>query len=225
VLDTVARLSALHECGLIIANSAVACPRENRLIDAHRAADATAPPAAQRTRPATALIVMGVTGSGKSTVGAALAQRLGWQFIEGDALHPRHNVAKMRRGEPLDDDDRRPWLALICEAINQGLRCHPGVVASCSALRRRYREQLLQGCPGLRFLLLHGPRELLRERLQARRDHFMPAALLTSQLDTLELPSADEPVVTLDIGDHVEALVARALQGLTLHGDDAGMMR
>lgn len=136
------------------------------------------------------IIVMGVSGSGKSTVGAALAARRGWCFVDGDDLHPPANVAKMAAGEPLTDADRTPWLARIAEAL-QDCRDIPLVIA-CSALKRRYRDRLRQADSGVRFVFLYGSTTLLAQRLSGRAGHFMPTSLLQSQLDALEAPGPDE---------------------------------
>lgn len=140
------------------------------------------------------IIVMGVSGCGKSTYGAARAAATGATFIEGDALHGAANVAKMRAGQPLTDADRWPWLARIAEAVNAALGQGP-VIATCSALRRAYRDALRAGIAApVRFVLLDVPVDELRRRVAARPGHFMPAALLDSQLATLEWPGADEDV-------------------------------
>ncbi|MEE2855048.1 MAG: gluconokinase [Actinomycetota bacterium] len=150
------------------------------------------------------VVVMGVSGSGKSTVGAALARRLRVPFVDADTLHPPANIAKMTAGEPLDDDDRYPWL----ERVGDWLAAHrDGGVASCSALKRAYRDQLRAHCPGVTFLHLSGSAELIGGRLAARTAHFMPAALLRSQLDTLEPLGPDEAGMILDIGPDVDAIV------------------
>lgn len=147
---------------------------------------------------------MGVSGSGKSTVGAALARRLAVPFIDADTLHPPANIAKMTAGEPLDDDDRRPWL----ERVGEWLADHrDGAVASCSALKRKYRDQLRAHCPEVEFLHLAGSPELIGGRLAARSGHFMPAALLRSQFDALEPLGPDEPGKTVDASQPVEAIV------------------
>jgi gluconokinase len=156
-------------------------------------------------------VVMGVSGSGKSTVGTALAQRLRVPFVDADTLHPPANVAKMAAGEPLDDDDRYPWL----EKVGRWLAGHPdGGVVSCSALKRRYRDELRAHCPRLEFVHLDGSTELIRGRLAARTGHFMPAALLRSQFDTLEPLGADEAGVTVDIGQSVDAIVDAVVDAL-----------
>jgi gluconokinase len=147
---------------------------------------------------------MGVSGSGKSTVGAALAQRLGVPFVDADSLHPPANIAKMAAGQPLDDEDRHPWL----ERIGDWLADHRGGgVVSCSALKRGYRNQLRAHCPQVRFLHLSGSADVIGRRLAARAGHFMPAALLRSQLDTLEPLGTDEAGVTVDADQDVEAIV------------------
>ncbi|MCV7242238.1 gluconokinase [Mycobacterium mantenii] len=150
------------------------------------------------------VVVMGVSGSGKSTVGAALAQRLRVPFVDADTLHPAANIAKMAAGEPLDDGDRYPWL----ERVGEWLAAHrDGAVVSCSALKRKYRDQLRAHCPGMEFLHLSGSAELIGGRLAARTDHFMPVALLRSQLDTLEPLGSDEAGMTVDVGRGVDAIV------------------
>ncbi|OBH07855.1 gluconate kinase [Mycobacterium sp. E2699] len=150
------------------------------------------------------VVVMGVSGSGKSTVGAALARRLRVPFVDADALHPPANIAKMTAGEPLDDEDRRPWL----DRVGAWLAGHrDGGVVSCSALKRAYRDQLRAHCPDVEFLHLDGSPELIGCRLAARRGHFMPAALLRSQFDALEPLDPDEAGSTADAGRAVDAVV------------------
>ncbi|MCV7413009.1 gluconate kinase [Mycobacterium florentinum] len=147
---------------------------------------------------------MGVSGSGKSTVGSALAQRLGVPFVDADHLHPPSNVAKMAAGQPLNDDDRHPWL----QRVGEWLAGHrDGGVMSCSALKRAYRDQLRAHCSRTEFLYLSGSPQQIGARLAARPDHFMPAALLRSQFDALEPLGDDEPGVTVDIGRSVDAIV------------------
>jgi gluconokinase len=156
-------------------------------------------------RPAPLVVVMGVSGSGKSTVGAALAQRLRVPFADADDLHPTANIAKMSAGVPLDDDDRYPWL----EAIGEWLARHEdgGGVISCSALKRRYRDQLRRHAPGLELVHLHGGREVIARRQAARPGHFMPASLLASQFATLEPLAPDEHGVVIDVDQSVDAIV------------------
>ena len=141
------------------------------------------------------LVIMGVSGSGKSTVAGLVAGRLGWDLAEGDDLHPPANVAKMQAGEPLTDDDRWPWL----ESIAEWIRAHtaagtPGVV-TCSALKKRYRD-VLRG-EGVVFVFLEGSKDRISDRLASRHGHFMPPALLASQFDALEAPTEDENFITL----------------------------
>ena len=154
-----------------------------------------------------AVVVMGVASCGKTTIGQALADRLGLRFIEGDALHSPDSIAKMSRGEPLTDDDRWPWLARVGES----LRGEDGAVASCSALKRRYRAAITQAAqrPVL-FVHLHGARDALAQRISDRKGHFMPTSLLDSQLTTLEIPSADEAAITLDIADTPDDIISAA---------------
>ena len=156
------------------------------------------------------VVVMGVSGSGKTTVGAALADALGLPFVDGDELHPAANVAKMAAGIPLDDADRAPWL----DAVGAVLAAGPVVVA-CSALKRAYRDRLRAAAPALELVFLDGSRELLASRLVARPGHFMPASLLDSQLATLERPSPDERPVTVDIAAPVAEIVASLAERLT----------
>lgn len=154
-----------------------------------------------------AIVVAGASGSGKSTVGAALAARSGLVFVDGDDLHPAANVAKMAAGVALDDADRAPWLELVGARLAAG-----GVVVACSALRRRYRDRILELAPATRILLLEVPRDALQRRLAERPGHFMPASLLDSQLAALEAPVSGEPVDVLDglrpVGELVDTAVA-----------------
>jgi len=152
-------------------------------------------PAPQPIEP---IVVMGVSGSGKSTVGSALAQRLRVPFLDADTLHPPANIAKMAAGEPLNDDDRHPWLEKVGEWLAD--RRDGGVVA-CSALKRKYRDQLRAHCPRVEFLYLRGSTELIGRRLAARSGHFMPPALLQSQFNALEPLGADECGVVINLTD------------------------
>ena len=153
-------------------------------------------PQSSPATPRPAIIVMGVSGSGKSLIGAALAERLGVAFLEGDDLHPPANVAKMARGIPLDDADRAPWLAAIQRWITE--RNGRGGVASCSALKHDYRDTLRDGVtPAPAFVLLAPGRDTLADRLDHREGHFMPPALLDSQIATLEPPASDERAIVL----------------------------
>jgi gluconokinase len=162
-----------------------------------------------------AVIVMGVSGCGKSSVGEALAALLGLPFIEGDVLHPVSNVEKMAAGIPLTDEDRWPWLTVIGERMADALARGEGIIVSCSALKRIYRDHLRAATGGrLSFVYLEGSRELLGLRMAARTGHFMPLGLLDSQLATLEVPTGEPGVVTVSIDQPVEGIVADALEGL-----------
>jgi gluconokinase len=158
---------------------------------------------------------MGVSGCGKSSVGALLAERLGLAFIEGDALHPAANVEKMAMGTPLSDADRWPWLDIIGAEMAASLDRGEGIVVSCSALKNIYRERL-RAAPGgaLAVVYMHGYRDLLTAPMGARPRHFMPLSLLDSQLATLEIPTGEPGVVTVDIDQSVEGIVADAMRGL-----------
>ena len=164
----------------------------------------------------TPVVVMGVSGCGKSTVGRAIAHDFGAPFVDADDLHPTSNKEKMRRGEPLTDDDRWPWLDVVGERMARLDEAEGPVVVACSALRRAYRERLLAAAPDAVFVYLHGSRELLASRLAGRSHEFMPTTLLDSQLATLEVPGADERAVTVDIAPPpaaVELAAIRALKG------------
>jgi len=160
------------------------------------------------------VIVMGVSGCGKSTIAAMLAGRMRWEFEEGDALHPPANVAKMASGQPLDDEDRRPWLAAVAAQIDEWRTSGRSGVITCSALKRRYRDVLVGDRPDVRLAYLKGSKELIANRLAARQGHFMPAALLDSQLSTLEEPAEDEHPITVEIGARPEIIVAQIAEEL-----------
>lgn len=150
------------------------------------------------------VVVMGVSGSGKSTVGAALSQRLRVPFADADDFHPPENIAKMTAGHPLDDNDRYPWL----EAIGAWLAAHAdGGVMSCSALKHRYRDQLRRHCPDVEFLHLSGTPEVIGRRQASRPGHFMPASLLASQFATLEPLTPDERGLTIDVDQNIDAII------------------
>ncbi len=152
---------------------------------------------------------MGVSGSGKSTIGALVADALGVAFVDGDALHPLANVQKMAAGTPLTDDDRRPWLAKVGRVLADAEGT--GLVVACSALKRAYRDAIRAEAPGAIFLLLNGSREVLSGRLEGRTGHFMPPSLLDSQLATLEPLQPDERSVVVDIGASIELVVTAAV--------------
>jgi gluconokinase len=160
------------------------------------------------------ILVMGVSGSGKSTLGARLAATLGWPFLEGDSLHPAANIAKMAAGRPLDDADRRPWLAAVGAWIDDRRDSGEAGVVACSALKRAYRDLLRGGRPDVKIIFLSGSPGLIADRLAARADHFMPPALLASQFAALEPPSPDEGAIGLDVRLPVEDQVARVLSVL-----------
>jgi gluconokinase len=158
-------------------------------------------------KPACALIVMGVSGSGKSTIAARLAERLGWTYEDGDRFHPASNVAKMSAGQPLTDEDRWPWLQAIADEIDRVARNSGHVVIACSALKRAYRDLLVHGRDDVRIVFLDGTKALISDRLARRTGHFMPPGLLDSQFKTLEPPQADEDPITVSIDAPVEVIV------------------
>lgn len=160
-------------------------------------------PDENRSAAGTPIVVMGVSGSGKSTVGAALAGRLSVPFADADTFHPAANVTKMSAGTPLDDADRFPWLA----AVGQWLANHDGGVMSCSALKRRYRDQLRSHRTGIEFLHLAGSPELIGRRQAGRTGHFMPSSLVLSQFEALEPLDHDERGLTVEVGQSVDAVV------------------
>ncbi len=154
------------------------------------------------------IVVMGVSGSGKSTVGRLLAQTLRLPFQDGDELHPPDNIARMAAGVPLTDADRQGWLTAIGRRLAAAGGRRDGVVVACSALKRAYREQLRGDAPDLRLVYLHGSPALLAGRLAARRDHYMPASMLPSQLAALEAPGPDEGAIAVEVDRSPEAIVA-----------------
>jgi gluconokinase len=158
-----------------------------------------------------AVVVMGVSGCGKTSVGRALAQRLGARFVDGDDFHPPANVEKMRAGVPLDDVDRAPWLARLNAVLRHATARDEPVVLACSALRQRYRDALADRLPGVRFVHLSGSPELIAARLAQRRHRYMPASLLASQFAALEPPS---DAVVVDVGGGVEAIAEAAARAL-----------
>ena len=162
----------------------------------------------------TRIVVMGVSGCGKTTVGTLLAERTGWPFLDADALHPAVNVDKMVRGEPLTDDDRWPWLDLVAAWIGERRLAGESGVVGCSALKRRYRDRLRVADPDLHFALLTGDREILLSRVTERPGHFFPVRLLDSQLTDLEPPTLDEHPTIVQIGQSPEAVVDTILNGL-----------
>ena len=160
------------------------------------------------------LVVMGVSGCGKSTVAALLAGREGWAFEEGDSLHPQSNVDKMHAGHPLTDADRAPWLAKVAAWIEEQLDAGRDGVITCSALKRSYRDVLDRRHHGVVFVYLAGNQATIAARLAVRHGHFMPPDLLQSQFDSLEEPTADEPVIRVEIGPSPEVIVQRIVDQL-----------
>lgn len=154
------------------------------------------------------IVVMGVSGCGKTTIGALVAHELGLPFTDGDSLHPVENIAKMAAGTPLNDDDRAPWLQVVGQELASSAN---GLVVACSALKRSYRDAIRAQAPDAVFLHLDGTREVLSSRLEGRSGHFMPTTLLDSQLATLEALEADEAAVVIDISVPVPELVSDAV--------------
>jgi gluconokinase len=169
-----------------------------------------------------ALIVMGVAGSGKSTIGDKLAERLNWNYEDGDKFHPANNVAKMSAGHPLTDEDRWPWLQAIADEIDRVCKAGQRVVIACSALKRAYRDILVHGRSDVRIIFLNGSEPLIASRLAQRQHHFMPRELLASQFKTLEPPDASEHPVTVSIDGSVDAIVDDIAHQLKLGYADGG---
>ena len=164
-----------------------------------------------------ALIVMGVSGSGKSTIADRLAERLRWRYEDGDKFHTASNVAKMSAGHPLTDEDRWPWLQAIADEIDRICRAGERAVIACSALKRAYRDILVHGRDDVRIVYLQGTQELIAKRLAARKHHFMPSGLLDSQFKTLEPPDPRENPVTVSIDAPVDTIVEDIVRGLRLN--------
>lgn len=162
------------------------------------------------------IIVMGVSGSGKTTVASRLAGRLRWKFVEGDSFHPAANIAKMRNGIPLGDEDRWPWLDAIAAWIDSSRAAGQCCVVTCSALKRAYRERLVDGHGDVRFVYLKSEHGLVARRMAARQGHYMPVSLLQTQFDTLEEPGPDEDAITMPIDAAPEEIVAAIVSALRL---------
>ena len=162
------------------------------------------------------LVVMGVSGAGKSTVAALLAERLGWTFEEGDSLHPQANVEKMAAGIALTDDDRWPWLAKVADWIDAHLDAGENGIITCSALKRSYRTMINRRGSGVEYIYLAVDRAELEERVEHRAGHFMPPSLLASQLATLEPPLPPEPAFQVDAGTDAQLVVDRVMRALGL---------
>lgn len=160
------------------------------------------------TIPPMILVVMGVSGCGKSTIAARIADQLHWPMAEGDDLHPAANIAKMKRHMPLNDADREPWLAAIGQRIDAWRAASAAGIITCSALKQRYRDDLAKARPNLCFVYLKGDRALIRQRLAMRPSHFMPPDLLDSQFATLEEPTKDEHAIIVDIAPPPDVIVA-----------------
>jgi gluconokinase len=175
------------------------------------------------------LVVMGVSGCGKSTIASMLAHRLGWIYEDGDWLHPKSNIEKMHHGEPLTDEDRWPWLHAIADWIDATRRAGNHGVVACSALKRAYRDILIGARRDVRIVYLKGDRELIGQRIAARADHFMPPELLDSQFKALEEPTADERPIVVSIAPHpreiVETIIQKLGLGETAAVDAAGSSR
>jgi carbohydrate kinase (thermoresistant glucokinase family) len=160
------------------------------------------------------LVEMGVSGSGKTTIAQALADRLGWAFQEGDALHPQANVDKMHAGIPLTDEDRWPWLRRVAAWVDGQLAAgQPGII-TCSLLKRAYRDLVIDGRQGVRLLYLKGDKALIADRMARRKGHFMPASLLDSQFATLEEPGPDEHPLAVDISGTADEIVDHIMREL-----------
>ena len=160
-------------------------------------------------------VLMGVSGCGKSAVATQLAQKLNAAFLDGDFLHPRANIEKMASGQPLNDDDRAPWLGSLNDAAFAMQRANPVSLIVCSALKKSYRDRLRVGNPNLAFLFLQGDYEVIEQRLIARQGHFQKSGMLKSQFAALEVPGADETdVITIDIDQPLDAVIAQAHQAI-----------
>jgi gluconokinase len=166
--------------------------------------------------PLSVVLIMGVTSSGKSTVGEGLAERLGWVFRDADSFHPPENVAKMSSGQPLNDDDRKPWLQAIAHFIDEaGAQNNPAVV-TCSALKRAYREVIVGSRQHVALVHLVGDKQLIAARMAARKNHFMPTSLLDSQFATLEAPQDDENPFRVAIDQQPAVMIQTIVDGLKL---------
>ena len=167
-----------------------------------------------RTLPAV-IVLMGVSGSGKSTIGAALSQELGWPYADADVFHPPANVAKMSAGQPLNDDDRKPWLAAIAAHIDAVREKGGHAIVSCSALKRVYRDVLVGSRDDVRLVLLDGNKDLIAARMNARKDHFMPPSLLASQFATLERPASEERALIVPVDGTPQEIAADIVRRLS----------
>ena len=164
-----------------------------------------------------AIILMGVAGSGKTSTGQLLAKKLGWIFRDADSFHPPANIAKMSAGQPLTDDDRKPWLLAIAEFIDEQIDNEKKCVVTCSALKRRYREALAGSRRDIQIIHLDGDFDLIAARMAARKNHFMPTSLLKSQFDALEKPGPDERVWTISVAPKTAGVVEDVLARLRMY--------
>jgi carbohydrate kinase (thermoresistant glucokinase family) len=164
------------------------------------------------------LVIMGVSGSGKTTIAKGLVKRLGWQYQEGDDLHPASNVEKMKSGHPLTDEDRLPWLRKIAEKIDEWRAKGISGVVTCSALKRSYRDIIAGGRPDVVVVYPKGSKELIADRMAHRRGHFMPASLLDSQFKILEEPSPDENSITVSVDQSPDRIDDEIVQRLKERG-------
>jgi carbohydrate kinase (thermoresistant glucokinase family) len=188
------------------------------------AANVAPGPVATKTQAAlpNILVVMGVSGSGKTTIGTQLALTLRWDFEDADWFHPTRNIDKMHAGIPLTDEDRAPWLIAIADFIDQARVSGQRAVVTCSALKRRYRTVIIGNRPDVRLIYLKGDMELIGRRIATRHEHFMPASLLQSQFDALEEPGPDENAIVVSIEPRPREIVARILDALKMQTSQAG---
>jgi gluconokinase len=167
------------------------------------------------------LVVMGVSGSGKTTIGTQLALALRWEFEDADWFHPTRNIDKMQAGIPLTDEDRAPWLIAIANFIDEARAAGRHAVVTCSALKRRYRAVIIDNRPDVRLIYLKGDMELIGRRIATRHEHFMPASLLQSQFDALEEPGPDENPIVVSIAPRPREIVAQILDALKMQAPQA----
>lgn len=185
------------------------------------AADAGAGLVTTKTPRPMILVVMGVSGSGKTTIGTQLALTLHWDFEDADWFHPTRNIDKMHAGIPLTDEDRAPWLIAIADFIDQARTAGHHAVVTCSALKRRYRTVIIGNRPDVRLIYLKGDKDLIGRRIATRHEHFMPASLLQSQFDALEEPGPDENPIVVSVEPRPREIVAQVLEALKLQTSEA----
>ena len=170
---------------------------------------------AKPSNPIRLIVVMGVSGCGKTLVGNHLARQLKVEFVDGDDLHPPENVERMRAGVKLDDETRKPWLEAICQCAESHFASQQSVVIACSSLKRIYRTQLRSVSQAVLFVFLHGPKEVIQKRMDVREGHYMPSSLLDSQFADLEDPTAEPAVVSVDVTQSVEAMLQEVVAKVT----------